>query len=88
MVISKKILVHAGSPIKNPRLKPSRASFGGKFKQEIEVLQKRIPDLISVYCFGSSVQGYETIESDLDMAYLSFQKGRLPISKDGRFRKR
>ena len=62
MVISKKILVPAGSPIKD---------FVDKFKQEIEVLQKRIPALISVYCFGSSVQGYETLESDLDMAYLS-----------------
>ena len=41
------------------------------FKQGIEVLQKRIPDLISVYCFGSSVQGYETLKSDLDIAYLS-----------------
>lgn len=41
------------------------------FKQGIEVLQKRIPGLISVYCFGSSVQGYETLESDLDIAYLS-----------------
>ena len=41
------------------------------FKQVIAVLQKRIPDLISVYCFGSSVQGCETLESDLDIAYLS-----------------
>ncbi len=41
------------------------------FKQGIEVLQKRIPDLISVYCFGSSVQGCDTFESDLDIAYLS-----------------
>jgi len=41
------------------------------FKQGIEVLQKRIPDLISVYCFGSSVQGCDTLESDLDIAYLS-----------------
>lgn len=41
------------------------------FKQVIEVLQKRIPDLISVYYFGSSVQGCETPGSDLDIAYLS-----------------
>lgn len=41
------------------------------YKKIIEVLQKGIPDLISVYCFGSSVQGYETLESDLDIAYLS-----------------
>ena len=40
-------------------------------KKIIKVLQKGIPDLISVYCFGSSVKGYETLESDLDIAYLS-----------------
>src|SRR4030067_1240928 len=40
-------------------------------KKIIEVLQKEIPDLISVYCFGSSVRGHETLESDLDIACLS-----------------
>ena len=40
-------------------------------KKIIEVLRKGIPGLVSVYCFGSSVQGYETRESDLDIAYLS-----------------
>ena len=40
-------------------------------KKVIEVLQKEIPDLISVYCFGSSVRGHETLESDLDIACLS-----------------
>ena len=40
-------------------------------KKVIEGLQKEIPDLISVYCFGSSVRGHETLESDLDIACLS-----------------
>lgn len=40
-------------------------------KKIIGILKKGIPDLISVYCFGSSLQGYETFESDLDIAYLS-----------------
>lgn len=40
-------------------------------KKIVAVLQKEIPTLIALYCFGSSVQGYETLESDLDIAYLS-----------------
>ncbi len=40
-------------------------------KLGMKVLQKRIPCLVSVYCFGSSVQGIDTPQSDLDIAYLS-----------------
>ena len=36
----------------------------------LQILQKRVPELLAVYAFGSQVQGSAGPESDLDLAVL------------------
>ena len=36
----------------------------------LQILQKRVPELLAVYAFGSQVQGSAGSESDLDLAVL------------------
>ena len=36
----------------------------------IQILQKRVPELLAVYAFGSRVRGSAGVESDLDLAIL------------------
>jgi len=42
--------------------------------QIIDLLKKRIPDLLGIYIFGSYANNTMTPESDIDIAFLSFQK--------------
>ena len=46
-----------------------------------EKIQDTVPDLVAIYQFGSSVQGGEHAESDLDLAFLL--SPRFPISSAG-----
>jgi len=42
-------------------------------KRIVSFLTERIPDLIAIYLFGSSVQGTPGLESDIDLAILPVQ---------------
>lgn len=42
--------------------------------QIIDLLKKMIPDLLGIYIFGSYADNTMTPESDIDIAFLSFQK--------------
>jgi len=42
--------------------------------QIIDLLKKMIPDLLGIYIFGSYANNTMTPESDIDIAFLSFQK--------------
>ncbi len=42
-------------------------------KRIVSFLTERIPDLIAIYLFGSSVQGTSGLESDIDLAILPVQ---------------
>lgn len=43
-------------------------------KQVVDLLIKKIPDLQGIYIFGSYVSKTMTLESDIDIAFLSFKK--------------
>lgn len=42
--------------------------------QVIDLLKKMIPELMGIYIFGSYANNTMTSESDIDIAFLSFQK--------------
>lgn len=42
-------------------------------KRIVSFLTERIPDLIAIYLFGSSIQGTPGLESDIDLAILPVQ---------------
>ena len=54
-------------------------------KAVLEAIQDAVPDLIAVYQFGSTVQGGEHAESDLDLALLA--RSVLPNLVAGHFRR-
>ena len=42
--------------------------------QIIEFLKRKIPEILGIYVFGSFADNTNTVESDIDIAFLTFQK--------------